>query len=110
MVEREVEWDESTRGRALRLTEWEDGRCSCGCGQPIADAHDPKKPWIVDHFVCYAGRAKEQVVRQHRADAENANKPEGWDDGRHYFLREPTQDELAKKPPPGGREGAHGGQ
>lgn len=86
VVTREPEWDAEARGRALRLSEYEATICRCGCGQPIKLAHDPKQPFLVDHFTCQAGRAIEKVRRTHREEADRANRPDGWDDGRHYYV------------------------
>ena len=92
MVTREPEWDDETRGRALRLGEYEREICGCGCGQPIRKAYDPKQPFTVDFLTCQAGRAKAKVERQHRDEAKAQNKPDGWDDGRHYYVK-PHDDE-----------------
>ncbi len=99
VVEREAEWDADTRGRVMRLAEWEDGMCKCGCGQPKDIAHDKEKAtYMVDYFTCYAGRAKRQVERMHKVQAEKDGKADGWDDGRHYYVRTPSEQELERQP------------
>lgn len=89
VITRESAWDDETRARALRLTEYEAGICSCGCGQPIDISFDPKRPFKVDFAVCQAGRAMAMVIReeQRKAKAKNGGElPEGWDDGRRYYV------------------------
>jgi hypothetical protein len=99
VVTSEEEWDEETRGKAMRLAEFEAGLCHCGCGQPAAEAHDATKgPWVVDETVCQAGRAMERVRRHKRKQAEARKAPEGWDDGMQLFPRRPTEKELAEAP------------
>lgn len=95
VVTREPEWDDDSRGRALRLAEYEAGLCPCGCGLP-ADVARSKVPMVVDTFTCYASRA---LDAQKRADQDAHAKdpkrpprdPHGnpiprWDDGRNYFV------------------------
>lgn len=83
---REPEWDDDTRGRALRLAEYEDNLCGCGCGQPVGIAFDKARVFKVDKATCYAGRALERVRDKDRADAKEAKRPDGWDAGLHYFV------------------------
>lgn len=81
VVTRESEWDDESRGRALRLIEYEDSLCKCGCNLPIAVAHK-RQAFKVDHFTCYAGRAIEMKRRMDRKEHE---KDDGWADGKHYY-------------------------
>lgn len=91
IVTREPEWDEASRQQALELQQYESGLCKCGCGRPAAESFDKtrKKPYVVDYVVCQAGRALEIVKRQHRDKAKASNQPDGWDDGRVYYVNEP---------------------
>lgn len=91
----------------MRLQEWEDEKCPCGCGQPMTLAHDKTKTWVVDDFTCYAGRALDQVKRLKAKEHEDA--PDGWDDGKHWYVRDPTQEELDKQPRVTGRAGGGDG-
>lgn len=83
IITRESAWDADSRGRALRLQEHKDSICGCGCGQPIAVAYE-ERPFKVDKFTCYAGRAKAQVERKWRED--NENSPDGYADGVHHYV------------------------
>jgi len=86
VITRESAWDDETRGRALRLTEYEESVCGCGCGQQVGVAYDKTRAFKVDKFTCYAGRALEQVrAKEHKA-AEDTKRPDGWDDGVHYYV------------------------
>jgi hypothetical protein len=68
VVTRESPWDDASRGRALRLDEYESSICGCGCNLPVDVAHDPTRVFMVEDGVCYAGRALDQV-RDERAAA-----------------------------------------
>lgn len=92
VVRREPDWTDEDRGRALRLAEYENGICGCGCQQPIRKAYDKQQAFIVKHTVCQAGRAMDQVKRRDREDAEARKLPAGWDDGRHYFVQPHEQE------------------
>ena len=100
VVTRESLWDESARGRALRLQEHEDAPVS-STGLPMAEAHK-EQPFKVDKFVDYAHRAVERVKRADRADAEKKygkdKVPEGLFDGHHYYAVLPDQSELREDP------------
>lgn len=95
VVTRESLWDDESRGRALRLAEYEGGKCECGCGLPAEVANSPV-PMKVDKFTCYASRA---LAAQKRADQdahEKDKKPPPrdqagnpvprWDDGLNYYV------------------------
>lgn len=84
VVTRESAWDADTRGRALRLQEYEDSLCGCGCGQPVAVAYDPEQAFKVDKFTCYAGRAKARVERQWRD--EHKDSSDSYADGVHHYV------------------------
>ena len=103
VVTREPEWDDHSRVRALKLTEYEDGFCSCGCGLPIEVAYDPKQVFVVDDFTCHAGRALEQVKRQRREEAEKRKGAEGAEDGKHLYVRPHDPDRDKPLRPRGGR-------
>lgn len=81
VVTRESAWDDNSRARAIALTEYEESLCGCGCGLPREVAHK-KQGFNVDSFVCWAGRAVEQVKKADRAAHEG---DEAWFAGRHYF-------------------------
>ena len=102
VVTREPEWDDHSRARAIKLTEYEDGFCQCGCNLPVDVAYDPDRVFVVDDFTCYAGRALEKVKRQRKEAAEAAKKPDGHDDGVHVYVRphDPDRDKPLTK---GGR-------
>lgn len=55
---------------------------------PMSIAHDPNSLFFADDFVCYAGKFVAQVERKTRAAAEVAKKPDGWDDGMHWWVAE----------------------
>lgn len=87
VVTREPEWDEESRGRALRLAEWERSLCPCGCGHPVDVVHDESTVVGVASYVCMAQRAVE--VKRRKDEAEHKNdKPKAdgarWNDGRNY--------------------------
>lgn len=95
VITRESMWDDESRGRALRLAEYEASLCPCGCGLPAAIATSPS-PMVVDTFTCYAGRALEA---QRRADQDahekdpkspprdmHGNPVPRWDDGLNYYV------------------------
>lgn len=87
VVTRESPWDDTSRERALKLTEYEEGLCTCGCGLPVKVAHDPEQAkklgFIVHEYTCFAQKA----IAQHRRkkDEKNEKSSPGWDDGLHYF-------------------------
>lgn len=91
---RESAWDDDARGRALRLVEYESLLCKCGCGLPIAEAHNDQA-FVVDKAVCYAQRAARKVARAAAEEAKRNKKPDGWDDGIHYFARPMKEDDRA---------------
>lgn len=86
VVTRESAWDESSRGRALRLAEYDASFCSCGCGQPLEIARDNTIVFVVDEVKCHARRALDKVSRERRETAEKLHGP-GWDDGLHFTVR-----------------------
>lgn len=88
IITREAEWDDESRGRALRLGEHEAGMCPCGCGLQMAVAHSDA-PIRVEKFVCRARRAMAIVERNERNENKDA-KPDRktgalWDDGLNYY-------------------------
>lgn len=95
VVHRESEWDDETRARALALAEWESTLCGCGCGRPILETSRPDQAYLVHTYTCMADKAIQKVRRQDRAKHEKS--PEGWDDGRHYYVQ-PTEVNDQKKP------------
>lgn len=86
IVTRESPWDDDSRGRALRLAEYENSMCGCGCNLPAAISYDESKVWAVDTITCQAGRALAQVTRMESEAAEKQNRPAGWSDGKHYYV------------------------
>jgi hypothetical protein len=106
VITRESEWDDQSRGRALRLAEYEDSICACGCGQPIEVAYDKTRAFVVDEFTCQAGRALDKVRREKREDAEKRKAPAGWDDGLHMIARphDPDRDKPLKQQKPKGAQ------
>lgn len=93
VVYRESLWDDSARDRAIALTMYEDGVCSC-CGLPVDKAYDPKQVFRVDKTVCYARRAIDSVERPERE--KHKDSPEGWDAGHHYYA-EPVEDDRMSR-------------
>jgi hypothetical protein len=90
VVTRESAWDDTTRQRAIDLYRYENDLCRCGCGRPASESYNPQAVYKVDHFVCSAGRAIEQVRRRDQEQAKKDKKPEGWNDGRHYYAEPVT--------------------
>lgn len=80
VITRESPWDDKSRARALKLTEYEESLCHCGCGLPREIGHK-KQGFKVHEVVCYAGKAVETVKRLHR---EQHKDDTAWFDGRQY--------------------------
>lgn len=97
VVTREAEWDATSRGRALRLAEYEGSICGCGCGQPTSIAYDPYRIFMVEELNCYAGRALERVRTAKHDQAEQAGWPKDWDAGKHFYVR--PHDPVRDRPP-----------
>lgn len=91
----EPEWTDESRGRALRLDDYSDSICPCGCGQPLEIARDKKVTWVVEEPVCYSRRALDRVMRQKRDAAAEADN-EGALDGVRFHVR-PQEPEEARK-------------
>lgn len=95
VVTRESMWDDESRGRALRLMEYEAGLCPCGCGLR-ADVVNSPNPMRVEKFTCYASRALAAKKRadqdEHEKDPkvparDSAGNPVArWDDGLNYYV------------------------
>lgn len=85
VITREPEWDEDSRGRAVRLAEFEAGLCPCGCGLPAVKAHDEHAGFVVDTFTCRARKAIAQQKRKDEGEAKKNQLGTGWDDGRYYY-------------------------
>lgn len=100
VVTREPEWDDTSRGRALRLSEHEASICGCGCGQPLELARDPDQIFMVDDFTCFAERALEKVRSAKYDQAERENWPKKWDAGKHFYVRpyDPARDPAPTPP------------
>lgn len=96
VVTRESEWDETTRGRAIALIQAEADLCKCGCGLPMSIAHDPTQAFLVDTWVCYAGRAKTRKERDWKKansdDKGNLRDP-SIEDGLHHFVTPATRED-----------------
>lgn len=71
----------------MRLAEYENGTCPCGCGLQMDVAHSKEQTFMVDTFTCQAGRVLQIAKDKAREAAEKANKPDGWDHGKHYYVR-----------------------
>lgn len=99
VVTRESEWDDQTRDRVLDHAAYKAGICGCGCGLPVAQAH-AGKPMDVHTFTCDAGRALAQKRRMDAEEAKEMGKPDGWNDGLHYYVIPTPQDDE--------KDGAHG--
>lgn len=86
VVTRESMWDDESRGRAMRLAEYEAGLCR-HCGQPEHIAHTPGQPITVDSFICHPSRAVEIQRRADEAKHKDERPKDGgrWNDGRHYY-------------------------
>lgn len=100
---REAEWDHETRVRALRYQQHEDGICKCGCNQPMDEAHAPDAVYFVDTYRCQAGRALDIERRRRTEEAKELNLGDEWDDGLHWYARQPTERDFAaakNKPKP----------
>lgn len=97
VVTRESPWDDDSRGRALRLAEYTDSLCGCGCGLPITESRDATRAMFVESHVCYARRAIESVSRADEKAARKADKPDGWADGVIYTVvpLDPNEDKGA---------------
>lgn len=95
---REPEWDDSSRGRAMRLGEYESGFCQCGCNQPLEVARDPQQVFVVDEFTCHAGRALDIVREEQKKQAEAQNLPPK--PGHHLYVRphDPDRDKPLNPP------------
>lgn len=79
----------------MRLTEYAQSICGCGCGLPYAVSHDPDQPFIVDSTVCYAQRQLAKV-REDENEQHKDRDPK-WSVGRHHFVYAPTEQELAER-------------
>ena len=101
VVTREPEWDEETSERAMALGRHEASICPCGCGQPIDEAADPTRAFVVQKHVCYARRAIERYRDKAEADAERQNLPDGWNDGHTYVI----DDSFVPEPKGGAKRG-----
>jgi hypothetical protein len=86
VVTRESDWDDTSRDKALGLTEYEESLCSCGCGLPMSVVRDPeqvKLGYMIHEYRCSAQQATEKHRRAQRE--KHKDSPEGWDDGLHYY-------------------------
>jgi hypothetical protein len=100
VVTRESVWDAATLERVMRVVDYRESLCPCGCGIPVDQAWDPYyEPWSVDSFTCYARRALESVAR--RWQKQNEGQPDGWADGVEHFVTAPDEashnDEAQRK-------------
>lgn len=85
VVTRESPWDDTSRDRALALHAYETDMCKCGCGRPASESYGTTQSYKVHSFFCAAGRAIEQIRRRDKEQAEREKRPEGWNDGIHYY-------------------------
>lgn len=56
--------------------------------------HDDKRAFEVDTFTCHAGKALERVRRTAFEKADDSGRPDGWQDGLHWFVQ-PYDDQEA---------------
>jgi hypothetical protein len=91
-VQREPEWNDSSRGRALRLGEHETSLCPCGCGQTIEVSRNPEALFVVHEDVDYARVALEKVRDQKRQAAKGTPKENTWDDGLTLWVEHVTSE------------------
>lgn len=92
VVHRESAWDEAQLDRVQRVQEYLDGLCPCGCGVSIEKAWDPFfEPWSVDHYVCYASRARERVEKQWHE--QHKGQGEGYAVGVRFYVTAPPEGE-----------------
>lgn len=97
MVHTEPEWDDLSRGRVLRLAEYEASLCHCGCGQTIEVSRDPKANFVVHEDIDYARIAMEKVRTAKREAAKNRpGGDEGWDDGLTLWVEYVTPERAAQ--------------
>lgn len=91
VVTRESMWDEASRGRALRLAEFE-RNIDRETGLPIAEAFNDQ-PFIVhSNVVNYAQRA---IERQQDADEKHhGDNYQKWSKHRRYYAVVPSPDDL----------------
>ncbi len=88
VVTHEPLYDDDDRAQALALDDHEQSRCPCGCGQPLTEAADPTRAFVIEEHTCYARRALDRHERAIADKADKANKPKGWADGvSHYISR-----------------------
>lgn len=96
VITREPEWDDESRGRALRLAEFEAGLCPCGCGLQMSVSHDKTAVMRVESFTCVARRAitiHERNERDKHKDAKPDRKTGAlWNDGVNYYAVPHDQD------------------
>lgn len=97
VVTRTSLWDDNSRARAMRLSDYQATICSCGCGLPYAVSHDKDQGFIVDSSVCYAQRALSQV--REAETKKNEHNPK-WAIGRHHYVlpSDPEREESAEWP------------
>lgn len=86
VITRESPWDDESRGRALRLAEYDAGICSCGSGLPIVECLKDQT-FLVDHTVHYGKRALDKVIAAEDKAAEQQNRPAGWNDGWTWHVK-----------------------
>lgn len=86
VVTREPLVNDDDRAQVLALDEFDAARCPCGCGQPIEEASDPRRAFVVEDYTCHARKAIDRHERRVAAQAESAKKPEGWSDGLRHFV------------------------
>lgn len=91
VVTREPEWDEATRGRALRLAEHERS-IDKFTGLPLVDAYADQPFLVHSDVVNYAQRA---LDRQQAEDEKNKGDDyEKWSKHRTYYVTVPDPNDL----------------
>lgn len=86
VVTRESLWDDDSRGRAMRLAEYEQDVCSCG--QPVEVCQDQNRVMGVGKRVCMSERAirikRRNDEAEHKGDTPHPQRGL-WSDGLHYY-------------------------
>lgn len=99
-IRREPEWSDEDRGYAQALLMYEASLCH-GCGHPISESHDPAHIYAVEEDVCKACQALAvvtQMKREKYAKVKQVSGKPGFWDGRKFFARKATPEEIAKRP------------
>lgn len=61
-------------------------------------AHDKTRVFKVDTYTCQAGKAMAKVSRDAAEKAKQSKKPDGWNDGLHYYVVPVDPEDLPERP------------